>query len=63
MGTGAPKKSVCERDCERDVGAAMPRAASSVGIGKQAKRETLLVSYNDLDAQHSGDRVILLDSL
>ena len=26
------KKYACERDCERDVGAAMPRAASSVAV-------------------------------
>ena len=41
----------------------MPRAISSVGVGRQVKRETALVSYNDLNAQHSGDRVILLVSL
>ena len=28
---------------------AMPRAASSAGVGKPAKREAALVSYNDLD--------------
>ena len=28
-------KQACERDCERDVGAAMPRAASSVGVGRR----------------------------
>ena len=27
---------------------AMPRAASSVGVGRRVKRETALVSYNDL---------------
>ena len=31
-----------------------PRAASSVGVGKRAKRETALVSYNDLDATLTG---------
>ena len=31
-----------------------PRAASSVGIGRRAKRETVLVSYNDLDATLTG---------
>ena len=25
----------------------MPRAASSVGVGRRVKRETALVSYND----------------
>ena len=45
------------------MGAAVPRAASSMGIGRRAKRETALVSYNDLDAQHSGDGVILLVGL
>ena len=49
--------------CEREVRAAMPRDASSAGVGKQAKRETALVSYNDLDAWHSGDGVILLVGL
>ena len=38
----------------------MPRAASSVGVGRRVKRETALVSYNDLKARHSGDGVILL---
>ena len=32
----------------------MPRATSSVGIGRQVKRETALVSYNDLDATLTG---------
>ena len=41
----------------------MPPAASSMGIGRQGKRETALVSYNDLDARHSGDGVILLVGL
>ena len=41
-------KKTCKRDCERDLRAAMPRAASSVGVGWQVKRETALVSYNDL---------------
>ena len=41
----------------------MPRAASSVGVGRRVKRETALVSYNDLDARHSGDGVILLVGL
>ena len=36
----------------------MPRAASSVGVGRRVKRETALVSYNDLNARHSGDGVI-----
>ena len=31
-----------------------PRAASSVGVGRRAKRETSLVSYNDLDATLTG---------
>ena len=54
---------VAVRDCERDVGAAMPRASSSVGVGRRAKRETALVSYNDLKAWYSGDVVILLVGL
>ena len=41
----------------------MPRAASSVGVGRRAKRKTALVSCNDLDARHSGDGVILLVGL
>ena len=35
-------------------------AASSAHGGRQAKRETAMVSYNDSEARHSGDRVILL---
>ena len=56
-------KKTCKRDCERDLRAAMPRAASSVGVGRRVKRETALVSYNDLDARYSGDGVILLVGL
>ena len=56
-------KKTCKRDCERDLRAAMPRAASSVGVGRRVKRETALVSYNDLDARHSGDGIILLVGL
>ena len=41
----------------------MPRAASSVGVGRRVKRETALVSYNDLNARHSVDGVILLVGL
>ena len=41
----------------------MPRGASSADVGKRAKRETALVSYNDLDARHSGDGEILLVGL
>ena len=41
----------------------MPRAARSTGLGRHAKRETALVSYNILDGQHSGDEVILLFGL
>ena len=41
----------------------MPRAASRVGVGRRVKRETALVSYNDLNARHSGDGVILLVGL
>ena len=41
----------------------MPRAASSVGVGRRVKRETALASYNDLDARHTGDGVILLVGL
>ena len=33
----------------------MPRAASSVGVGRRVKRETALVSYNDLDAALTGN--------
>ena len=42
-------KYACECDCERDVQVAMPQAASSMGAGKQARRETALVSSNVLD--------------
>ena len=52
-----------KRDCERDVGAAVPLAASSMGAGRRVKRETALVSYNDLKAWHSGDGIILLVGL
>ena len=31
-----------------------------MGVGRQVKRETALISYNELKAQHSGDGVILL---
>ena len=41
----------------------MPRAASSVGIRRRVKRETALVSYNDLKARHSADGIILLVGL
>ena len=41
----------------------MPRAASSVGVGRRVKRETAVVAYNDLKARHSGDGVILLVGL
>ena len=41
----------------------MPRAASSVGVERRVKRETALVSYNDLNARQSGDGVILLVGL
>ena len=50
---GKNAKQACKRDCERDVQAAMLQAASSMGIGRQAKR----------DCTQSGDRVILLTSL
>ena len=56
-------KYACECDWEPDLRVAMPRAGSSVGIGRRAKRETALVSYNDLKAQHPGDGVILLVGL
>ena len=45
MGKNA-KQVTCKRDCERDLRATMPRAASSVGVGRRVKRETALVSYN-----------------
>ena len=35
-------------------------AASSVRGGRRAKRETAMVSFNDCEARHSGDGVILL---
>ena len=40
--------------------AAKPQTASSMGIGRQVKRETAMVSYSISEAHHSGDRVILL---
>ena len=33
----------------------MLRATSNVGIGRRVKRETALVSYNDLDATLTGN--------
>ena len=42
---------------------AMPQAISNMGIRRQGKRETAMVPYNILDAQHSGDGVTLLASL
>ena len=57
------ERKTSKRDCERDVGATIPRAASSVGVGRRGKRETALVSYNDLKARYSGDGVILLVGL
>ena len=41
----------------------MLRVASSTNVERGAKRETLQVSYNDLDAQHSSYGVILLVGL
>ena len=35
-------------------------AAGKSGLGRQAKRETTMVSYSISEAWHSGDRVILL---
>ena len=37
-----------------------PRAASSAGVGRRAKRETALVSYNDLDANLKGHIICTL---
>ena len=39
-------KLVSERDRERDVRAAMQRAASSEEVGRRAKRESAMISYN-----------------
>ena len=39
---------------------ASSKAASSARDGRRAKRETAMVSYNDCEARHSGDGVILL---
>ena len=33
----------------------MPQAPSRVGVGRLVKRETALVSYNDLDATLTGN--------
>ena len=41
----------------------MLQAASSAGVGRQAKRATAMVSYNSLDGQHSSDGIILLVGL
>ena len=41
-----------ERDGMRDIRAASGEAASSMGVGRRAKRETALVSDNDLDANN-----------
>ena len=40
-----------------------PRAVSSTGVGRRAKRETALVSYNDLDVRQTGDGVFWLVAL
>ena len=39
---------------------ASDEAASTARGGRRAKRETAMVSYNDCEARHSGDGVILL---
>ena len=38
----------------RDIQAASGEAASSAGVRRRVKRETALVSYNDLDATLTG---------
>jgi len=46
-----------------NVRMAMLQTTSDAGIRRRVKRDTAMVSYNILDAQHSGDGVILLVSL
>ena len=40
--------------------AATLRSASSAGVRRRTKRKIAMVSYNILDARHSGNRVIIL---
>ena len=48
-----------EKEAEHESRASS-QAASSARGGRRAKRETAMVSYNDCEARHSGDGVILL---
>ena len=48
-----------EKEAEHES-RARSQAASSARGGRRAKRETAMVSYNDCEARHSGDGVILL---
>ena len=48
-----------EKDAEHESRVSSEAASSARG-GRRAKRETAMVSYNDCEARHSGDGVILL---
>ena len=48
-----------EKEAEHESRASSEAASSARG-GRRAKRETAMVSYNDCEARHSGDGVILL---
>ena len=48
-----------EKEAEHESRASSEAASSARG-GRRAKRETAMVSYNDREARHSGDGVILL---
>ena len=48
-----------EKEAEHESRASSETASSARG-GRRAKRETAMVSYNDCEARHSGDGVILL---
>ena len=50
-----PRGKVAEHESR-----ASGEAASSARGGRRAKRKTAMVSYNDCEARHSGDGVILL---
>ena len=48
-----------EKEAERESRASSEAVSSARG-GRRPKRETAMVSYNDCEARHSGDGVILL---
>ena len=52
----------CEQSlfCSKKSAGKEKTTTSHARGGRRAKRETAMVSYNDCEAQHSGDGVILL---